>query len=394
MNIEKSGIINEKNEKAVPRPNVYSTRTWGEVLDVQLPPLDYFFGEAFALGRLGAIFGQGGIGKSRISMNLCRNQVLGLPFAGFETGRRPLRHLLMGSENDLHRLQGDARKMTHGLTPEQCDLLRANIRMATLENSNDPFISLSDPTNIGRWQETIKSFVPDVLWVDPWGDVLAGDPNSDSDCRETIRKLTGLLRGVNPSAALVILHHARTGRKNIDQATGIDAANFGKNSKVLYSSARGVLNLAPADDSEVPPILCYLAKINNGKPVPLFCLRLDPETMLYHLDDGFDLAVWQGTLNQRASNKQARSPEIDRERVRALITESGPLASGQFHDRITDRLGVSERAAREIIQDALDAGVIAKSERLKQRAGKVLYGLPEAIAGLGNPSSPGVAVGT
>ena len=69
-------------EKARP----YSTRAWGEIARLMLPPPVWFLGECFALGlgrvRLHAIFGQGGLGKSRIAMNIARNQVLGQPFGG------------------------------------------------------------------------------------------------------------------------------------------------------------------------------------------------------------------------------------------------------------------------------------------------------------------------
>ena len=77
--------LNELMAQAKPvveKVRAYSTRAWGEIARLALPPPTWFLGQCFALGfgrvRLHAIFGQGGLGKSRISMNIARNQVLGL----------------------------------------------------------------------------------------------------------------------------------------------------------------------------------------------------------------------------------------------------------------------------------------------------------------------------
>ena len=201
------------------------------------------------MGIIAVIFGQGGLGKSRLALNQARNQVLGLPFAGMPTGGGPLRHLMMGSENSIHRLQHDVQKMSAGLSPEQIKLLNDNIRLATLENPDDPFISVADVVNVERWRMTLQGYRPNVLWVDPWGDVLAGEANNDEDARGTLQILNRLVRQVDHQAAMIILAHSRTGVKNIAQAVGFEGANFGKGSKALYSAARCVWNLVPSDES-------------------------------------------------------------------------------------------------------------------------------------------------
>ncbi|MEI7837037.1 MAG: hypothetical protein WCK05_11605 [Planctomycetota bacterium] len=87
---------------AVEKARPYSTRSWGEITRMHLPPPVWFLGECFGLGlgrvRLHAVFGQGGLGKSRIGFNIVRNQVLGRPFGGMSTGNTPLRHLFMADE--------------------------------------------------------------------------------------------------------------------------------------------------------------------------------------------------------------------------------------------------------------------------------------------------------
>ena len=288
----------------------YAIRSWGDIRDLVLPPLIYFLGHCMALGRLIVLFGQGGLGKSRVALNIARNQVLGLPFANLPTGDKPLRHLFMGSENSIHRLQDDIRRMDHGLTPDQSALLADHIFLATLEGPTDSNINLGDPENVNRWRDTIRQHRPDVLWVDPWGDVQIGDAISDTDTRATVSELLRLARIHRQDAAVIVLAHARTGIKNIEQATGYDAANFGKNSKALFSSARCVFNLAPGSEEENPPLLMVHAKSNDGPRVPPFALQLNPDTHLYEIDTTFDLEAWRNELNDRANSRRRPAKAI------------------------------------------------------------------------------------
>lgn len=321
-----------------PDPRPYSTRAWGELVAMDLPPVEYFWGSTFAAGQMQAIYGQGGLGKSRVSLNLARNQVLGLPFAGMDTGTRPLRHLLMGSENSIYRLQYDTQRQSRNLTPGEMEALSRHIRMATLEAPDDAFISLADPANVQRWIDTVEAFGPDVLWVDPFGDVRPGDANSDADTRWAITELLRIARKHNAGAGLVILSHARTGAKNILQAVGYDGANFGKDSKALYSCARAVINMAPGDETENPPLLLANSKNNNGPRFDPFAVRLDPETMLYGRDESFDVESWLADVQTAAAGKRGGK--------RRTLSEEAAL----------DVLGDDTGTATEVRQRLREAG--------------------------------------
>jgi len=298
----------DTRESEAARP--YSTRAWGEIARLHLPPPEWFLGECFALGhgrvRLHVIFGQGGLGKSRIGMNIARNQVLGLDFGGMPTGDKPLRHLFMGTENGLHRLQHDTRRMSAGLSSDQVALLDEHIFLATLEGADDPYVTLADPVNVDRWRVTVEERRPDVLWVDPWGDVQAGDANAETDARWTISELTKILGAVNRNSAVSVLAHARTGVRNIMEAVGYDGANFGKGSKALYSCARCVLNLAPGTEDEHPPVVVACPKNNDGAKPPPFALELDPASMTYERMAEFDVEEWIEEIRGRASGRRKK----------------------------------------------------------------------------------------
>ena len=353
MTLEAETVQAETPEGAeIVRP--YSTRAWDELARMHLvPPLEVWGG--FTLGASCVIFGVGGLGKSRVALNIARNQALGLPFAGLPTAPRPLRHLMMGSENSIHRLQYDIRKMNVGLTAEQIATLGAHVRLATLEGPEDTYIALT-PANVERWRLTLEEHRPEVLWCDPWGDILDGDGNSDDDARATISTLRRLLRKVSPEAGLCILAHSRTGATNILQAVGYDSANFGKGSKALYSAARCVWNLAPGSESEDPPLVCAHAKCNDKPKEKPFAIRLDPETMTYNREDGFDLEAWQAELSARARGKRGpkKGPAMTEEQaVEALGDKVGTTA--EVIQILRDR-GANKDDAADLLKRLVLAG--------------------------------------
>ena len=340
----------------------YSTRAWGEIARLAIPQPIWFLGQCFALGylrvRLHAIFGQGGLGKSRMSMNIARNQVLGLPFGGLSTGTKPLRHLFMGTENGLHRLQHDIRKMSSGLLPEQIALLDEHIFLATLEAADDPYVTLSDPANIERWHVTVEERRPDVLWVDPWGDVQAGDANAESDARWTIAELTKILGAVNRDAAVVVLAHARTGAKNIMEAIGYDGANFGKGSKALYSCARSVFNLAPGSEEENPPVIVACPKNNDAARPEAFALTLNMDDMTYKHDPDFDLDAWLEDVRDHAKGKRSSTKPV-RQRVSeddalGMLREETDTASS-IRRRLRE-VGATRDEADDLVKRLVDSG--------------------------------------
>jgi alpha-D-ribose 1-methylphosphonate 5-triphosphate synthase subunit PhnG len=338
------------------KPRSYTTKGWGEIARMALPPPVWFWGECFALGygrvRLHAIFGQGGLGKSRMSMNIARNQVLGRPFGGMPTGDKPLRHLLMGTENGLHRLQYDTRHMCRCLSARELALLDAHIFLATLEAPDDPYVTIGDPQNVERWRVTIEERRPDVLWVDPWGDVQAGDANAETDARFTISELTKTLAAVNPDAAVVVLAHARTGAKNIMEAIGYDGANFGKGSKALYSCSRCVFNLAPGSEEDSPPIVVACPKNNDAKKPMAFALALDQESMTYERIADFDVEAWLEEVRDRAKGKRSSATQasegVSEDAALAVLPNTTETASRVRH--LLRKAGATRDEADDLVK--------------------------------------------
>src|SRR5205085_2442586 len=70
-------------------------------------------------GSRTTMLGQGGIGKSRLSLQMVLCARAGVPFIGMETRGDTLRYLMLQTENGNRRLLYDLNKMRGFFTPEQ-----------------------------------------------------------------------------------------------------------------------------------------------------------------------------------------------------------------------------------------------------------------------------------
>ena len=356
----------------------YTVKSWGEVVNAHVKPQIAFWGDHFRLGQLQTIAGLGGIGKSRLAMNVAFHQVLGKEFAGMPTHSQPLKHLFIGSENSIQRLQHDARAMQDDLETDQRQRLAANIFLSTIEQPDDSYLSLESDENIKRWRATLQQHRPDVLWVDPWGDVQAGDPNDNGAARASVQELMRLAREGNPDAGVVVITHSRTGAANLAQATGYNAANFMRGAKALFDCSRVVVNLAPGDESEHPPIVVVCSKANDTIRFDSFALRLTAESMLYERDDEFDINAWRGELEAAAKGKRARGKLPTDDEVLAPITE--PLQATQFVSQLRGR-GFSKAGADEVRRRLVQNGCLAQVQS-KTFPRTVWIGRPDQIKAL------------
>jgi len=368
----------------------FRTRSWGEVLNAVIEPKQCFLGNILVCGQLSIIFGQGGLGKSRLALNAARNQVLGLPFLGLDTGSKPLRHLFIGSENNIDRWKIDMAHMSIGLTPDQIELLTQHCDVTTLEEPGDSYINLGDPETVKKWEDTLQEKNPDVLWCDPWGDIIAGDSLSDRDVRATLGTLRKMVSKVNPDCGIVILAHSRTGTANIVQVCGFDSANFGKDSKALQACARAVINCAPYNADKHPDIIWNPSKCNNGEKPDGARIRLDPDTMTYSVIEDMDddaLLAWQnGVKNDAKGSRRGKptSPPFDDEAALELVAEK-PMLIGKLKAAIKSGGMIRDNCDNGYNQLILDG----KLETISGGKGNSkLVGTPKAIQNYRNSQVP------
>lgn len=402
-------------------PKTYTVRGMGSLVMDDQPPLEYLWnGIALIPGAVVEIIGSPGIGKSRFVADLARRQILGRDCGGRQTLKRPLRWLFAGSENGITRLDREAKAFilrrkpsevrgmsaedrlalaaSNGFAETDFDALDDNFRTFTLENPEDFDISLMSEANVGKLTATLKAEHPQILAVDPWGDVIAGKELDDGDVRETVRILRGCLAAAGlRDAMLVIVNHARMGATEEAKARGVDEGNFGKNSKCLYSIARYVINIRRASFDDNPDIELINAKNNDGPKTPPIALHLDPDSMSYELVEDFDHDAWQKTLEEKSGivkKTNAGWSDADKSAIwNAVLTvlskaDDNVLGYKDLIAALINCHGIGKTAAENYVSSCVNVGkTLMKTPKMKEGKGgawarmgnATVYGLPDAV---------------
>ena len=340
----------EFDAAAPPEVKPFTVWTISQFLAWEEPPDLNILGDGLLQkGGLAVVGGQGGVGKSRYALQLAICQALGLPFVGLNTHGEPQRWLFIGNENSISRMKSDLAAMLSQFSREQITILERHIFMQALVDTDDYFISLGDDEVKQRWIQTLATVKPTVLVADPFGNILMGDMLKDADVRKTIAELSRITRQVNPEMALVILHHARTGRQNIVQAVGWDKGNFLIGSKALFSAARTVINLAPGDKEDASRIVMSCGKSNNAKPFQSQGLRLNDATHFYEVDPDFDLEAWEADVSGERSGKDKKITVQDI--IDHIAANGGKCDKKELVDTLAAEFGCTARTIQRRISE-------------------------------------------
>src|SRR5260370_14760263 len=234
----------------------------------------------------------GGVGKTRLIMQLALCCRAGRNFLSWPTHGRGLVFLFLQTENSCRRLKVDVERMLTGFTAEECDRIKNGIFLHTLEQDEDGFLML-DLENSERIANAIAQTGANVVVFDPLRDFGSDDLNSDRYMSETLREISRVTRRGNPNRALLVIHHAGTGKAAIQKTLGFDRSSFGRNSKVLFSWARAQINVSPALPDDNSLIIIASGKCSNAPEFEPLAARLNPETMLYEMHQGLARPAWR-----------------------------------------------------------------------------------------------------
>lgn len=251
------------------------------------------------------IAGPAGIGKSRFVMQLVANMIIKKQFLNFEVKNESGPCLVLQTENSTWRLKEDMARLKPCYTPEEWKKINDNLLILDKARS----LNLSNPRHVKQLKELIKEHNPSIIVFDPLYTFAVGDLNTDTDMKTTCDKIEEVGFADNPNRALIILHHALTGKTGAMKAMGFDRSSYGRNSKLLYAWTRAQINLAPGspDDNDTMVVVC--AKNNNGPLFKPFAAKLNTRTMIYEVDRMFDLKKWEGEVHGRGGRKRLISSE-------------------------------------------------------------------------------------
>jgi RecA-family ATPase len=244
-------------------------RSAREIDDLKLDEHDCLLGDRLLSksGKL-VIAGPPGIGKTRWGLQLAAASITGADCCGIETHAEGLRWLVLQTENSNRRLQFDLRN----LAKRYGDGFLDHLFIHTIEG--DGILSLVHSGS--AIERVIDQFRPQFVMCDPTRDFVIGDPNSDRDMTETVFTLGRLCRSGDPMRAIVLIHHALTGKAGISKAAGWERIGYARNSKVLASWARAQINVAPENEDNNDRLVFVCGKNNDGKEFQLKRRALRP----------------------------------------------------------------------------------------------------------------------
>lgn len=335
--------------------------TWTEPKNSHLLLPSYLSREA-----LSALVAQAGIGKTRLALWLAICQILKRLWCGLRTGGDPVKWVFLGDENSVARWKTDLEHIFASLTTDEIEQVEEFLRLQAITGLDDAGVWLGDAKNRERIGATLQAERPGVVVGDPFASFAPGDISKPGEMREAVRLFSGTIRRGAPQAALVAVHHARTGRGNIVQGVGWDAANFSLGGKALFSAARCVMNLMPGRSDDDTRLVLHCAKANNCERFTTRGIIFNTQTFIYDVDPDFDEQAWIADVEGRAKTGQSLCTVAE---VTAAVRD-GYGSTKALVDHLTDTFATSRSTIERLIRRAVDCDAIKPLTRGKFLLGK------------------------
>jgi hypothetical protein len=351
-----------------------TVRSVDEIMAYQPDDNDLILADGYLCkGERTVWLGQGGLGKSRLSVQLACCCTLGLEFLGIETRGKGGNWLFLQTENGMRRLKYDLDHMRQGYSHKQWSHIKEHVFFHTLEEDEDGIILLNEEKHFKRAEELIIRVMADVVVIDPLRDSHSGDLNGDHEMTVATRNITRLAKvGGRTDRAMLVLHHALTGKAGAGKATGFDRSSFGRNSKALQGWTRAQVNIAPgsADNSNV--LVIASGKNNNFPEFSPYAIELDPLSMTYQVKEDFDMESWQAEIaGTQATTRKSCSHDI----AELLRIAGGEIEKKKLIDQAKVRTGRGDNHIRQEIAGMMGTIVEERKENRKNKPAAVFVRL-------------------
>ena len=337
-----------------PHLTIYSPT---QIINHQIPEGHSLLGEAFLeKGEITTLIGQGGIGKSRLSINLALSQITGKTWCNIETKGEPQTWLMMGNENSVNRLQTDLNKMLATYNADERTLIDQKFKLQVPLSMEDYAMNFEEEPSRQRFVDALAEHNPGVLVIDPFANYVVGDENNNTDVISTIREVRNLVKGVCPNCSILFIHHARTGAGNISQGVGYNKANFARGAKGLYSACRCQINLMPGDPDDSSKLVLSCGKSNNCEPFQTRGLIFDSETFDYKVDLSFNVDQWRDNLENGGRDQVCTIDDV------VEVVKSGVHNSAKILETVIDSTGCSRATAWRRLKEACEQQILQPSQ--------------------------------
>ena len=350
--------LEELDAESNHKNGVLTMRQANDILALTLGDQDRILGDRLlASGQSLVIAGPASVGKSRLVYQFLAAIISERQFLSFETRRPEMRWLLLQAENSNRRLQSDLKPIREWLTQQEWARFNDQVVIHTIETDTDSFLSLDSPDNQKHIQDAITdSKCNGVIW-DSLYNFGIGDLNKDTDMSATCLSISRLSKHKNPERAIVVLHHALTGKAAAGRATGYDRMSFARNSKVLLAWTRGQINVSPGTPDSNATIVISCGKCSNGIEFSPFAATLNPQTMLYAVDPDFSIEEWKSDVQGISTHDPMMSPD----RVAELC--GIPKTKAELSHAIREDCACSRQTSYKHIHTAVKRGQIQYSKK-------------------------------
>jgi hypothetical protein len=365
MNIVERVLTEDVEPRAVAQPGPFPVWKPSQFLEYTPPADAVILGDSLVeRGKWTSLVGVGGLGKTRLALWLAVCQVLGRDWCGLKVHGKPLRWLILSTENGLRRWKTDLGAMLAGFNERQRAAIDENLRILALTDDEDGDLNTGNPESMRRLAMTLREHKPDAIVFDPFADIIDGDENKTEDVIITLRTLRHIVRKDAPTAAALLIHHSRTGAGNVAQAgDNFNAGNFGRGAKALYNTVRAEIQLAPGDRDDASKIVLACGKNSDGPKFAARGIIFDAESCSYSLNPDFDLDSWRADVRgQRTGKACTISDAVNAIRQLALMPED-EAKTGDTVRLMEDATGAGIRTCKARLSDAVKAGYLRKGSR-------------------------------
>lgn len=304
--------------------------------------------------QLTTLIGPPGVGKSRLSLWMACCHIAGRTMFDLEPSNYPAKWLFFGNENDPLRQKTDLEWFYRNLTAVEQVSVDSNLFLHVLDQPDDGIITLADPDAYIKLVLTLKKVQPDVIVFDPWGNMIEGNENDNEEVRRTLKALLRAVSSSSPNAAIIVIHHARTGKATaLEAGNNFSGGSLGRGSKALVSSARCELALWPGHSEDSSRLVLTCEKVNNVK-------KFEPKGILfengvYTSDPNFSLDGWRDDIEGERGGKTLTIADL------VSAVKEGNHKVKDITTFCSENFGASRASVYRRLNDAAEKGWIVKT---------------------------------
>jgi len=312
--------------------------TWQALLSQDFTPPEFVVSGLIPRRGVTLLTGEGGIGKSFVTLELAYSVASGSDFLGnFSTVQGPV--LMLDLENDESTIALRARKITAGR--QNGATASTSIPVFVARKGELPEARINLEKDRPALCRAIEAYCPVLLVIDPLVAVHGHDENNNVEMRVVISTLQDIARQHN--LAVVVVHHPRK-RGLIN-----DGGQMIRGASDLRNAVDSHLFLRKASADRV---LVEHDKSRHAQPLPKFTIELSDS------EDGTATYIRYAGAATESLEKEAAA----REAIRSILEEHAQLQRGLLLSMVSAQ-GIKKSTAERALSSLQQEGVVVQREK-------------------------------